>query len=125
MNEDLQGQALYKIGEVERLTGLTPRRIRYYETQGLIHADRTTGKQRLYTAPTVERLRLIKSMIEAGHSLSGIKTALEHRPAAPVKPAKAADPAPNAPITSLYPVRDEGALMEILLKRAHPNRKPQ
>ena len=117
MNQDLQGQALYKIGEVERLTGLTPRRIRYYETQGLIHADRTEGKQRLYTAQTVERLRLIKSMIEAGHSLSGIKTALQNRPAVPRQGGKGNEPAEPPPITSLYPVRDEGALMDILLKR--------
>lgn len=109
---------LYKIGEVERLTGLSSRRIRYYESQGLISAERTAGNQRLYTPTTVQQLKLIKQMIDAGHSLSGIRHALQqqqNRPA-PRRPRTFFTPAAGT-LTSVYPVRDQGALFDLLWRK--------
>jgi DNA-binding transcriptional MerR regulator len=50
-----------RIGEVARLTGTTPRTIRYYEEIGLLGApgDRVQGKHRSYTVADVERIREI------------------------------------------------------------------
>jgi DNA-binding transcriptional MerR regulator len=47
-----------RIGEVARLTGTTPRTIRYYEEIGLLGApgDRAQGKHRSYTVADVERI---------------------------------------------------------------------
>jgi MerR family transcriptional regulator, repressor of the yfmOP operon len=47
-----------RIGEVAKLTGTTPRTIRYYEEIGLLPAaeDREQGKRRLYVEADVERL---------------------------------------------------------------------
>lgn len=122
MSEDTQTNAFYKIGEVERLTGLSARRVRYYESRGLIAAARTSGNQRLYTPATVERLKLIRAMMEAGHSLSGIKAALEQR-AAPRSKVAESEPEEAPPIRSLYPVRDEGALIDLLWRREGRNNK--
>jgi DNA-binding transcriptional MerR regulator len=49
----------YRIGEVARLVGITPRTIRYYEEVGLLGADaaRPKGGHRLYTDRDVARLR--------------------------------------------------------------------
>jgi DNA-binding transcriptional MerR regulator len=50
-----------RIGEVARLTGTTPRTIRYYEEIGLLGSagDRVQGKHRSYTSADVERIREI------------------------------------------------------------------
>jgi DNA-binding transcriptional MerR regulator len=50
-----------RIGEVARLTGTTPRTIRYYEEIGLLGSsgDRQQGKHRSYTMADVERIREI------------------------------------------------------------------
>ncbi len=48
-----------RIGEVARLTGTTPRTIRYYEEIGLLDTptDREAGRHRVYGEREVERLR--------------------------------------------------------------------
>ena len=50
-----------RIGEVARLTGTTPRTIRYYEEIGLLDAGggRAQGKHRSYTPADIERIREI------------------------------------------------------------------
>jgi DNA-binding transcriptional MerR regulator len=52
-------QPTLRIGEVARMTGTTPRTIRYYEEIGLLPSagDRAAGKHRLYGQREVERLR--------------------------------------------------------------------
>ncbi len=55
---------LWRIGDVARLVGTTPRTIRYYEEKGLLPAteDRAAGKHRLYDEQDVERLRELLRM---------------------------------------------------------------
>ena len=74
--------SVYPIGVVEKITGLTGRRIRYYEETGLIHPERTAGKQRLYSRADVERLQEIKKLLADGFNLAGIRAQLESRPQA-------------------------------------------
>lgn len=62
---------------VKNLTGLTERRIRYYEEQGLIAPRRTAGGQRLYSPADVERLLRIKLLLHRGKSLEEVRRALE------------------------------------------------
>ncbi|MCL6561562.1 MAG: MerR family transcriptional regulator [Firmicutes bacterium] len=64
------------IGEVREATGLTERRIRYYEAQNLVVPRRTAGNQRLYTALDVERLQRIKQWLDEGLSLRQVRQRL-------------------------------------------------
>ncbi len=65
--------ALFPIGIVQRLTDLTARQIRYYEQHALIYPERTHGNQRLFSFNDVERLLEIKSLIDKGLNIAGIK----------------------------------------------------
>ncbi len=76
-NEIRRNMALFPIGIVMKLTDLTARQIRYYEQQGLIFPARTDGNQRLFSFNDVERLLEIKSLIEKGVNIAGIKQMLK------------------------------------------------
>lgn len=74
MADDLRrNMALFPIGIVMKLTDLTARQIRYYEQHELIVPARTSGNQRLFSFNDVERLLEIKSLIEKGVNIAGIK----------------------------------------------------
>lgn len=74
---------LHTLGQVRELTGLSDRRIRYYEQQGLLAPQRSEGRQRLYTAEDVERLRQIKRLLDAGVSLRHIRAQLDREVVVP------------------------------------------
>jgi MerR family glutamine synthetase transcriptional repressor len=74
MGDDIRrNMALFPIGIVMKLTDLTARQIRYYEQHELIVPARTSGNQRLFSFNDVERLLEIKSLIEKGVNIAGIK----------------------------------------------------
>lgn len=62
-----------KISDVERLTGLTAKTIRYYERKGLVKVGRSENTYREYTQENVERLGKIKLMRELGISVADIR----------------------------------------------------
>ncbi len=64
---------LFAIGTVEKLTGLTARQIRYYEQNELILPARSGGKQRLFSFADVERLMMIRQLIDEGNNIAGVK----------------------------------------------------
>jgi MerR family glutamine synthetase transcriptional repressor len=68
---------LFPIGIVTKLTELTPRQIRYYEQQGLISPARTEGNQRLFSFNDVDRLLTIKSWMEKGVNIAGVREMLK------------------------------------------------
>lgn len=70
------GVPVYPIGVVQRLTGLSARQIRYYEKEGLLAPSRTRGNRRLFSAADVERLRQVKSLMEQGLNLEGVRAYL-------------------------------------------------
>lgn len=77
MSDDIRrNMALFPIGIVMKLTDLTARQIRYYEQHELIIPARTSGNQRLFSFNDVERLLHIKSLIEKGVNIAGIKQVL-------------------------------------------------
>jgi len=62
-----------RIGELSRRTGVSVRMLRYYEAEGLLKPQRTTGGYRDYDPAevrTVERIRLLGS---AGMTLATIR----------------------------------------------------
>lgn len=62
----LDDRFIYPMSVVERLTGLTPRRIRYYEKCGLVHPTRTQGNHRLYSPSNIETLVRVKDIMKSG-----------------------------------------------------------
>lgn len=78
MRDDIRrSMPLFSIGIVTKLTELTPRQIRYYETQGLISPERTKGKQRLFSFNDVDLLLKIKSWLEKGLNVAGVREMLQ------------------------------------------------
>ncbi|MFC4077944.1 MerR family transcriptional regulator [Salinithrix halophila] len=67
---------LFSMGIVTKLTELTPRQVRYYEQQELIQPARTVGNQRLFSFNDVDRLLQIKSLMEKGINIAGVKEML-------------------------------------------------
>jgi MerR family transcriptional regulator/heat shock protein HspR len=54
-----------------------PQTLRKYERLGLIRPSRTIGSMRLYSREEIERLRLIKHLVdEAGINLAGVQRLL-------------------------------------------------
>jgi MerR family glutamine synthetase transcriptional repressor len=117
--------SIYPISAVMSMTNLTARQIRYYESHGLISPTRSKGNQRLYTPSDVENLLMIKSLLEKGLNLDGIKSIFAgNQPAEGSKPPVVPDsPAesilnsnnPAFPkLTSLYPVNNQEALTKWL-----------
>lgn len=86
MNDEIRrNMALFPMGIVMKLTDLTARQIRYYEQQKLIHPSRTKGNQRLFSFNDVDQLLEIKSLLEKGLNIAGIKQVIEMKKAAKVE----------------------------------------
>src|SRR2546429_9563680 len=68
------------IGELSGRSGVAPSALRFYETQGLIAARRTSGNQRRYERAVLRRIALIQAGRAAGVPLERIRAALETLP---------------------------------------------
>lgn len=55
-----------RIGELSRLTGVSARSLRYYESVGLIRSTRTSGGWRQFDGTVFERVILIQHLFAAG-----------------------------------------------------------
>ncbi|WP_182579783.1 MerR family transcriptional regulator [Staphylococcus xylosus] len=64
---------VFPISVVTKLSELTARQIRYYETHELLKPHRSDGNKRLFSLNDLERLLEIKSLIEKGFNIKGIK----------------------------------------------------
>jgi MerR family transcriptional regulator, heat shock protein HspR len=68
---------LYFISMAARLLDMHPQTLRKYERLGLVSPSRTIGSMRVYTSNELERLRLIKHLVEeAGINLAGVQRLL-------------------------------------------------
>ncbi|MGT2341600.1 MerR family transcriptional regulator [Staphylococcus aureus] len=68
-----RNMAVFSMSVVSKLTDLTPRQIRYYETHELIKPERTEGQKHICSLNDLERLLEIKSLLEKGFNIKGIK----------------------------------------------------
>src|SRR3712207_3970674 len=69
---------LYFISMAARLLEMHPQTLRKYERLGLVRPTRTVGSMRVYTQDELERLRLIKHLVEeVGVNLAGVQRMLE------------------------------------------------
>jgi MerR family redox-sensitive transcriptional activator SoxR len=68
------------IGELSARTGVAPSALRFYESQGLIHARRTSGGQRRYHRETLRRVAFLRIAQQVGLSLEEIREAMATLP---------------------------------------------
>lgn len=68
---------LYFISMAARLLDLHPQTLRKYERLGLVRPTRRLGTMRVYSEDELERLKLIKHLVEdAGVNLAGVQRLL-------------------------------------------------
>jgi MerR family transcriptional regulator, redox-sensitive transcriptional activator SoxR len=68
------------IGDLAARSGVATSALRYYEDQGLIRAERTSGNQRRYPRSTLRRVGFIRSAQRVGLTLEEIAEALSTLP---------------------------------------------
>ena len=70
-------QEHYLISVAAEMLGMHPQTLRKYERLGLIQPSRTIGSMRLYSSEELERIRLIKSLVDdGGINLAGVQRLL-------------------------------------------------
>jgi MerR family redox-sensitive transcriptional activator SoxR len=73
-------EAHLSIGAVSARTGVAPSALRFYEDEGLIHAERTAAGQRRYAKATIRRISFIRAAQQVGLSLDEIGESLHSLP---------------------------------------------
>jgi MerR family redox-sensitive transcriptional activator SoxR len=68
------------IGELAERSGVATSALRYYEAQGLIESERTSGNQRRFRRATLRRVAFIRSAQRVGLTLDEISDALATLP---------------------------------------------
>ena len=70
-------QDLFFISIAARMLGMHPQTLRKYERLGLVQPTRTVGSMRLYSREELERLKLIRRLVEdGGFNLAGVQRLL-------------------------------------------------
>jgi MerR family transcriptional regulator, light-induced transcriptional regulator len=71
--DSTQAQSSYRIGAVARLTGITPNTLRAWERRyGLVTPSRSGSATRLYSAGDIERLTLVKRLVDDGNAIGSV-----------------------------------------------------
>jgi MerR family transcriptional regulator/heat shock protein HspR len=71
------GDDLFFISMAAEMLGMHPQTLRKYERLGLVRPTRTIGSMRVYSRDELERLRLIKHLVEdGGINLAGVQRLL-------------------------------------------------
>lgn len=74
----MAGTDLYLISVAARMLDMHPQTLRKYERLGLVRPLRTLGSMRVYTREELDRLRVIKQLVdEEGINLAGVQRLLE------------------------------------------------
>jgi len=68
------------IGELADRSGVAASALRYYEAQGLIESERTTGNQRRYRRVTLRRVAFVRAAQRVALPLDEIREALDTLP---------------------------------------------
>lgn len=84
----LDGEELYPIREVSRLTGVNPVTLRAWERRyGLLVPHRTESGHRLYSITDIERVRKVTAWIDRGVAVSKVASIIDREIAASRAPA--------------------------------------
>ena len=66
----------FTVGALAAKAGMTVRNVRAYASRGLIDAPRLEGRTGYYTNDHLQRLRLIRDLIDRGYTLSAVERAI-------------------------------------------------
>jgi DNA-binding transcriptional MerR regulator len=80
-----------KIGNIAARLGTTPRTLRFYEEQGLVHPRRTAGGTRVYDAQDEARFAALLALARLGLPLQQLQALAAVRPASPTGDEAAAE----------------------------------
>jgi methanogenic corrinoid protein MtbC1 len=70
---DAGADSRYSMGIVTRRTGLSPDVLRVWERRhAVVSPTRSAGGQRLYSAADIEKLRLLRILVDAGHRIASV-----------------------------------------------------
>ncbi len=72
--------ATLTIGELATRGAIATSALRYYESVGLIHSERTTGNQRRFQRSVLRRVAVIKAAQAMGISLNEVRATLDRLP---------------------------------------------
>lgn len=84
-------EPVFPMGIATKLTGLTERQIRYYDSLGLVCPARTSGGRRMYSKADIRALLEVKRLMAGGWTLREIARRLSARTAQRVEPEPVAD----------------------------------
>ena len=73
-------EAFIAIGDLARRAGVAASALRFYESQGLIHAARSDGGRRHFPRSTLRRVAFVRAAQAVGLTLEEIKAALATLP---------------------------------------------
>ncbi|WP_460364272.1 MerR family transcriptional regulator [Actinocorallia lasiicapitis] len=76
-----RGSGVYlgvRIGEAARVSGVSARSLRYYEAEGLLVSGRSANGYRDYCQPTIDRVRLVRALLDAGLSVRLVREVLPY-----------------------------------------------
>jgi MerR family transcriptional regulator, redox-sensitive transcriptional activator SoxR len=73
-------QHVLTIGELSERSGVAPSALHFYERNGLISSERTSGNQRRYRRDALRRVAFIRVSQRVGIPLKDIRSALESLP---------------------------------------------
>ncbi len=76
----MESTDLLSIGDAATRAGIAPSALRFYEEQGLIQAERTSGNQRRFRRAELRRIALIRAAQSFGLTLDEIRAALDSLP---------------------------------------------
>ena len=69
------GMEYFEISAVARLTGVSSHVLRVWERRyGVVEPHRSDSKRRRYTQDDIQRLSLLKSLVDNGHAIGSIAT---------------------------------------------------
>lgn len=77
----MDAKDLLTIGELAERSGFATSALRFYEREGLVSAERTSGGQRRYRRSVLRRLAFVRAAQNVGLSLEEVREALATLPA--------------------------------------------
>ena len=76
-------QRYLTVGDLARASGVAPSAVRFYEAQGLLSSERTTGNQRRFHEADVCRTKVIRVAQRVGLHVAEIKALFDDLPSEP------------------------------------------
>lgn len=76
----MHARDLLAMGEVVRRSGFAASALRYYESEGLLHAQRSPGGRRVFERSVLRRLAFIRAAANVGLTLQEIRAELDRLP---------------------------------------------